>query len=775
MKNKKGFTIVELLSVIVLLGIIVSIGVLSVSSIRGSILNKQYKNIKTEIELAAEKYYEDTDSEAVYVETLITEGYLKADNKSMTITNPKDNTSLNCYLAKIDDDGNASLVEENKADENGKCIDADIINGKITIVNNADSEKIETNRWYKESLTLKAKLLNEDNSNKYKYTWKSEKNPNVIKSSDTENTFDLSEIYELNGKVINDIFYVTAINKSDNTDVLKSSGTRVKIDGVAPEFISVNVEAENEWRTQKVVTIDAEDQGSGIDGYIVSEDDCINKDFGEYTKIEVINPNKVKIKYTVKKNGTYSICLKDKAGNVKKYDEDVIITKIDTTPPKCEYSENYNWRSSNVDIKYGCKEEHPNDTNQSGCSKVIKNNTTSCVNKETCYYERAQTFIKTTDMANIKGSIGTFTIEDIAGNKVECPVAPKTEVSVKLDKTKPEISSVEVRSNDSRYNSIYTTVTVKALDKHSGLKAVCVINENNIKNCENNWVSVDNCTKQGNTYTCSIKLTINSWDGSGANKTVYAFTKDNVDNIQTKTASYKVYAVCTETVFKSYGSCSSVCGGGQLYEYRNDKYLNTSCDGYYGSPCNTQDCCSSTYLSYSRETGCSTSCGSGTTTIYYDKISNYDGSYCGTQTSYGSCYDDSGCYYPEPDPDPTPNPNPGGGGGGSSNCDTINGNRCDRSADILYWISDCCDGVCNYAAKAGSTAYGTISRSRLSAASNCSSYGPGTGGGGSSGGGSSGGTCRCTSDSQCGSNMYCSNQYCCRKNSLSNGRADCCA
>ena len=54
MKNKKGFTIVELLSVVVLLGIIITIGIFSVSSIRKTILNKQYKNVKTEIELAAE-------------------------------------------------------------------------------------------------------------------------------------------------------------------------------------------------------------------------------------------------------------------------------------------------------------------------------------------------------------------------------------------------------------------------------------------------------------------------------------------------------------------------------------------------------------------------------------------------------------------------------------------------------------------------------------------------------------------------------------------------
>ena len=60
--NKKGFTLVELLSVIVLIGIVLSIAVLGVSSVRTSILDKQYKNIKTEIELAGEKYYNDTES-----------------------------------------------------------------------------------------------------------------------------------------------------------------------------------------------------------------------------------------------------------------------------------------------------------------------------------------------------------------------------------------------------------------------------------------------------------------------------------------------------------------------------------------------------------------------------------------------------------------------------------------------------------------------------------------------------------------------------------------
>ena len=74
MKNKKGFTLIELLSVIVLIGIVLSLAVLGVSSIRKTVLEKQYINVKTEIEIAAEKYYNDTESTQMYVQILLDEG-----------------------------------------------------------------------------------------------------------------------------------------------------------------------------------------------------------------------------------------------------------------------------------------------------------------------------------------------------------------------------------------------------------------------------------------------------------------------------------------------------------------------------------------------------------------------------------------------------------------------------------------------------------------------------------------------------------------------------
>ena len=700
MKNKKGFTLVELLSVIVLLGIIITIGIFSVSSIRKTILDRQYKNLKTEIEIAAEKYYSDTESTEVYVDTLIKEGYLKADNKSMTIIDPRDKTSLNCHIVTINDNEEGNLGMESNIDENGNCNEEAIVNSEISIVD-IDGNKINKT-WYKSPITLKVKFNNsEKEPNSYDYTWKSEKNPNVISD---EPIYNLENLYNERGYVIDDEFYVTLVNAEET---LESKGQRVRIDGVLPEIKTLEIPDKENWTKDKTLKVNLTDIGSGIDGYIFSKDDCEKIGLDEYTKIDAPNPNDVKIEHKITENGTYTFCASDKAGNKVKYEETIIIEKIDDIPPVCSYIENTKWTKSNVAISFGCVD------NESGCAKLTyKNATTNCTGAS-CY--KTYTYTNTYKAANISSTIGTFTIEDNAGNKVICP-SDKKEVNVYLDKTNPVINSVTVKSNNSNYNSIYTTITIKTYDSHSDVKEVCVSNSGSYSSCS--WVNVSRCSKSGNTYTCNIQLTINSYEGSGANKTVYAYVKDNAGNIQSKTTNYKLYTTCTHTNFGRYGSCSKECDGGVYYEYRTDKYLGTNCNGYGNTSCNTMSCCSWTYQERYSTGYCDASCGWGSQRITYKIYSRYDDSYCGRDYDYEDCYDDSDCYEPDPDPDYG-----GGGSSGGSDCDTINDNRCDRSTDTLYWISDCCDGVCNYAARAGSVAYGTISRSRLSAKTNCSSYG----------------------------------------------------
>ena len=376
---------------------------------------------------------------------------------------------------------------------------------------------------------------------------------------------------------------------------------------------------------------------------------------------------------------------------------------------KCDYIENEKWTNSNVTINFGCKDD------ESGCSKLTyKKKTTNC--NGTCY--KTYTYTSTYKSANISKTIGSFTIEDNAGNIVTCP-SDKKEVNVYLDKDKPVISNINISSNQLNYNSRYTKVSFTLTDNHSGISSFCIGTSKN--NC--NTKSVNSyCTQNGNRYDCSVDYTFTSSDGSGTAEYVYITAYDNVNNFDTQKEKYELYKSCTFTDFERYGKCSEECDGGVYYEYRTDKYLGISCNSYGDTPCNTNiKCCDSTYSVYSHSGSCSNTCGNGRQRVYYELYSKINDKYCGQDYDYIDCYEESGCYVPEPDP--TPDPNPGGGGGSSCKPSTINGNRCDTTHDILYYISTCCGGECNYSAKAGNVEYGTISQSLLQGASKCSSYG----------------------------------------------------
>lgn len=732
MRNKKGFTLVEVISAIVILSIIITLGVFSIIKVRSNILEKQYNNIKLEIELAAEKYYSDTESKEVYVDTLIKEGYLKADNKSMTIIDPRNKTILNCYIVTINDDEKGSLGTENNVLENGNCNESAIVNSEISIVGE-DGNKINKT-WYKNPITLNVKFKDsEKDPNNYSYTWKSEKNPNIITD---EKTYNLNETYEERGKVIDDEFYVTLVN---GDEILESKGQRVRIDGVAPEIKTLEIPDKENWTKDKTLKVNLIDIGSGIDGYIFSKDDCEKIGLDEYTKIDVPNPNDVKIEQKITKNGTYTFCASDKAGNKVKYKETISIDKIDDIPPVCSYIENTKWTKSNVAISFGCVD------NESGCAKLTyKNATTNCTGT-LCY--KTYTYTNTYKEANISSTIGTFTIEDNAGNKVICP-SDKKEVNVYLDKTNPVISNINISSNQLNYNSRYTKVSFTLTDNHSGISSFCIGTSKN--NCNTKNINYY-CNQNGNRYDCSVDYTFTSSDGSGNTEYVYITAYDNVyDNVKnssTQSKRYDLYKECTDTDFERYDVCSKKCDGGVYYEYRKDSHLGTSCYILGNNPCNTMSCCSWTRKELDYTGSCDESCGSGKKIRYYRLYSNYNDSYCGQDYDYIGCYEDYGCYVP---PDPTPDPNPGGGG---SNCVTHNSNFCNTTEDKLYWISTCCNGMCDYAARDGKTVSGRIKENLLSEPANCSSWGPG-GGGSSGGGASSGGSCESTPSNACWYKTY---------------------
>ena len=586
MKNKKGFTLMELLSVIVLLGIIITIGLFSISSIRNAILDRQYKNLKTEIELAAEKYYQDTESTIFYVQTLLDEGYIKADNSSLNIYSPVDSNIMNCYTINVVDE-KATLDDIIK---NKEC-NAEIAGNyelKIVRENNKTSDK-----WYKESEILSA-VIKKDNSvdDSLIYTWTTDLNPNTIWD---QREFDLKNLLNEKGGVINDVFYVQA-NKQDTDKVYRSAGRRIKIDKVKPIIDSADAGEQNDWVKQRDVTIKAHDLGSGIVGYLFSDKADCSGNFEKLTKPQ----NEFTLKRTFKSNGEYYFCLIDDAGNISKSSK-IVIQKVDGIPPKCYYGgESTEYIKGIRVITYGCIDD------ESGCATLKVGSATSTCDPSTSTncskLTNTYSYKDTTITDKITNKIGSFTIIDKNGNKTDCPIVDKTNENYKenlniyLDNTKPTI-----RINSMSYSNGSLNVNVSLSDNESGANVAYI-------KFNGNTSSTESCDG-----TCNISLYI----GSITSGTVYAYGTDAVGNINNATKNINNYSSYNEGERGSSSSFSQnlSISGTTLYYNASASVGSVSC--YSSGSC--------TVTPETTSTSCTLEESPNTTEAYYDDCE--DGGY----------------------------------------------------------------------------------------------------------------------------------------------------
>ena len=502
MKNKKGFTLVELLSVIVLLGIIITIGLFSISSIRKTILDRQYKNLKTEIELAAEKYYQDTESTIFYVQTLLDEGYIKADNSSLNIYSPIDSKIMNCYTINVVDE-KAILDDINKNEE---C-NAEIAgNYELKIVRENDKT---SDKWYKESEELSAVKSDNSVDDSLIYTWTTDLNPNTIWD---KRKFDLKNLLSEKGGVINDVFYVQA-NSVDKS--YRSAGKRIKIDKVKPIIDSADAGEQNDWVKQRDVTIKAHDLGSGIVGYLFSDKADCSGNFEKLTKPQ----NEFTLKRTFKSNGEYYFCLIDDAGNISESSK-IVIQKVDGIPPKCYYNnENYEWHSGSRTISYGCQDD------ESGCDKLIVNSrkTYTCRENNCNIFTQNKDYNETYDKIKINDtekSIGTFKIIDKNGNETTCPDSNKQYLNLFLDNTNPT-----VKINSMSYSGGYLTVSASVIDSNSGVQNAYVVYNG----------------KTSNTVPCNGNCTLSLYVGSLVSGNITLYGTDKVGNVGSDSKTINVY------------------------------------------------------------------------------------------------------------------------------------------------------------------------------------------------------------------------------------------
>ena len=308
MKNKKGFTLIELIAVLVVLSILIASSVAVFINIRNSVLKKEKNNLITYLETKAIEYANETNVTAVSVEDLIKIGLIKPDDET-DIYDPVTRESMNCYIIDLVwEDGEYKAKFGSNVGKNGTTCNEYTRRKNLVIcqVVGNNCNDIKNEQWFKDDITIGLKFVNGKRIIKesgYEISWKS--NTGISSIEDTIKT---------NVDLIANINYTAKVIKDNE---VSEASQIVNIDKEAPLINEIKYNIN--WSKSKEIEIIASDGlGSGVEGYVIVL---------ENEKCSGYNTNN---KITIKSNGNYKVCIRDKAGN--ETEKVIKVSTIDTKP-----------------------------------------------------------------------------------------------------------------------------------------------------------------------------------------------------------------------------------------------------------------------------------------------------------------------------------------------------------------------------------------------------------------------------------------------------------
>ena len=308
MKNKKGFTLIELIAVLVVLSILISSSVAVFINIRNSVLRKEKNNLITYLETKAIEYANETNVTAVSVEDLIKIGLIKPDDET-DIYDPVTRESMNCYIIDLVwEDGEYKAKFGSNVGKNGTTCNEYTRRKNLVICQVVENNcnDIKNEQWFKDDITIGLKFVNGKRIIKesgYEISWKS--NTGISSTEDTIKT---------NVDLIANINYTAKVIKDNE---VSEASQIVNIDKEAP--IINEIKYNTNWSESKEIEIIASDGlGSGVGGYVIVL---------ENEKCSGYNTNN---KITIKSNGNYKVCIRDKAGN--ETEKVIKVSTIDAKP-----------------------------------------------------------------------------------------------------------------------------------------------------------------------------------------------------------------------------------------------------------------------------------------------------------------------------------------------------------------------------------------------------------------------------------------------------------
>ena len=530
MKNKKGFTLIELIAVLVVLSILITSSVAVFINIRNSVLKKEKNNLITYLETKAIEYANETNVTAVSVEDLIKIGLIKPDDET-DIYDPVTRESMNCYIIDLVwEDGEYKAKFGSNVGKNGTTCNEYTRRKNLVIcqVVGNNCNDIKNEQWFKDDITIGLKFVNGKRIIKesgYEISWKS--NTGISSTEDTIKT---------NVDLIANINYTAKVIKDNE---VSEASQIVNIDKEAP--IINEIKYNTNWSKSKEIEIIASDGlGSGVGGYVIVL---------ENEKCSGYNTNN---KITIKSNGNYKVCIRDKAGN--ETEKVIKVSTIDTKPTNPvisasdgQVSGSYHdkdytlsWKSTNQGSQnliyyYGT---NPSKLSSTGISMTAK---------KTQY--GIYVYVKACTVNNACSGISKYMIN--------------------LDDEAPVIT---LTSTDLTYKTIREnyTLSAKITDSKSGIVAYAVTGYETPKK----WIDV-NTTK---TLNVSRDITWNEY------AYYYVFAKDAVGNIG-KGGPYRVQ-IDRDIPASAEHDVSYDCSTGRYFLSANTNFIALSIGTWYAATTN---------------------------------------------------------------------------------------------------------------------------------------------------------------------------------------------
>ena len=653
-KKNAGFTLVELLVVIVILGIITGISIPLIRNIQASSRNKKFQTFESSLVDSAKLYtdsyspdmfgnsnygcalirYEDMEKKTLIKDIQVSDSSCSSADTYVRVIKLNDKYTYETKLTCKDKKSNKNVFTSNKIEDGDMECSGGAISKGPTIEFNPEKDpivKAENATKYKSvNIVVKSDYgikegssffyawsLKEDGSDLTSTDWKQKK---IIGSKAELEKVHYMGRFNVNNKNKPTGDYYLFVRTTDNNgmpvliDAASNASTTVKyhsgvyvVDKTAPVITNLNVTSEKAWNSVnlKLQMNDTKDAVNGKDIKV-----CLKQGNGSCDAKDYVAPDKAKLKLTgVTYNGAtvdVKIRAKDLAGN-----EAVKSVKYNLYQ-ECQTA---NLVKTTVKAEGACSKKCGGGTRTDVYNTKDKNSGNNCSGK-------------------------TINVPNVACNTMACCSKIKYKDGTNCTK----------KCGGGTYNrlaySAYDDSRCASNDTTSGGSACNTMTCcSSVSTTYGAWSGWNSCSKKcgGGTQTSTRSVVKKSnYDGSTCSNT----TESRSQSCNTTSCCSSVNT--TYGAWSGWGACSKKCDKGTQTRTRTvtkkSAIDGSSCgtSTETGSQtCNTQGCCSSVSTTYGSWTGwssCSKTCGGGTQTRSRSVVtkSNYTGGVCTSTTQTGS-------------------------------------------------------------------------------------------------------------------------------------------